>query len=375
MKAVAVLCPRLVLKKLWRKSIRQVTEPLFPGYLFARFNPNSEVAVAIPVGSTGHWPVPSGKTVYIAGGAIVRGRILCSGVENVRVMGRGMVDQSGGGVRIANATNVEISGIFARQFFTGGSRNVAIKNVKCMSFAGNGDGMNVICSTDVLIDGVFNRNSDDCVTVYGTRGGFTGGASRITIQNSTLWADVAHPILVGTHGNTPNPETLEELQFSNLDILDHMEPQLDYQGCMSLNAGDGNLIRNVRFENIRVEDFRQGQLVNLRVFYNRKYNTSPGRGIENVYFKNITYNGSHADNSMIAGYDDTRKVKNVVFENLVINGTLISDQMTKPAWYKTSDMARFFIGEHVEGVEFRAPGGAPSASPPPIPAANQKATP
>jgi hypothetical protein len=168
-----------------------------------------------------------------------------------------------------------------------------------------------------------------------------------------LWADVAHPILVGTHGDTPNPDTLEDLRFSNLDILDHMEPQIDYQGCMSLNAGDGNLIRNVRFENIRVENFRQGQLVNLRVFYNRKYNTSPGRGIENVYFKNITYNGSHAENSVIAGYDDIRNVKNVVFENLVINGTLISDQMTKPGWYKTSDMARFFVGEHVEGLVFR----------------------
>jgi hypothetical protein len=140
-----------------------------------------------------------------------------------------------------------------------------------------------------------------------------------------------------------------------------MEPQIDYQGCMSLNAGDGNLIRNVRFENIRVEDFRMGQLVNLRVFYNRKYNTSPGRGIENVWFKNITYNGSHANISLIAGYDDAREIKNIVFENLVINGTLISDRMTKPAWYKTSDMARFFVGEHVENLQFLGPGESPVA--------------
>lgn len=24
----------------------------------------------------------------------------------------------------------------------------------------------------------------------------------------------------------------------------------------------------------------------------------------------------------------------------------------KPAWYKTSDMARFFVGEHVDGIVF-----------------------
>jgi len=46
-------------------------------------------------------------------------------------------------------------------------------------------------------------------------------------------------------------------------------------------------------------------------------------------------------------------VKNITFENLRINGKLITDDMPgKPAWYKTGDMARIFIGEHVEGVSF-----------------------
>src|ERR1035437_4997089 len=88
------------------------------------------------------------------------------------------------------------------------------------------------------------RNSDDCIAIYGHRRNFYGNVQNITVRNSTLWADVAHPILVGTHGDTPNPDTLEDLRFSNLDIFDHMEPQIDYQGCMSRNAGDGNLNRN-----------------------------------------------------------------------------------------------------------------------------------
>ena len=91
------------------------------------------------------------------------------------------------------------------------------------------------------------------------------------MQNSTLWADVAHPIFIGIHGNVENPEILENLNYINIDILDHKEKQLDYQGCLAINAGDNNLIRNVRFENIRIEDFRQGQLVNLRIFFNEKY--------------------------------------------------------------------------------------------------------
>ena len=335
--------------------------------------------------------VPSGKTVYLAGGAVVRGQFICSGVNDVQILGRGMIFQSDspvravrttnstnfarsrggisrGGVAIVNSSNVVVSGIIVvpagNTVLIGNSQGVTLESIKSISCGGNYDGIDIFCSSNIVIEGAFMRNSDDCIAIYGHRRNFYGNVENIIVRNSTLWADVAHPILVGTHGDTPNPDTLEDLQFSNLDILDQMEPQIDYQGCMSLNAGDGNLIRNVRFENIHVEDFREGQLVNLRVFYNRKYNTSPGRGIENVYFKNITYNGSHAETSIIAGYDDVRMIKNVVFENLIINETLISDQMTKPGWYKTSDMARFFVGEHVEGIKFRNSDNAPSETVP-----------
>lgn len=67
-----------------------------------------------------------------------------------------------------------------------------------------------------------------------------------------------------------------------------------------------------------------------------------------------TYNGGNAELSIISGYNEERKVKKIVFETLVINGRLITGDMPgKPAWFKTSDMARFFVGENVEGIVFR----------------------
>jgi hypothetical protein len=183
--------------------------------------------------------------------------------------------------------------------------------------------------------------------------GFKGNSRNVTMKNSTLWADVAHPIFIGIHGNAKLLDTIENISYKNIDILDHKEAQLDYQGCMSINAGDNNLIRNVRFEDIRVEDFRQGQLVNLRIFYNEKYCEAPGKSIENILFKDIDYNGNNAEVSMISGYNSERMVKNIVFQNLKINGKLITDDMPdKPKWYKTGDMARIYVGEHVEDVKF-----------------------
>lgn len=105
------------------------------------------------------------------------------------------------------------------------------------------------------------------------------------MQNSTLWADVAHPIFIGLHGDVDRNEVMENLTYRNIDILDHREMQVDYQGCLAINAGDNNLVRNVRFENIRIENFRQGQLVNLRIFYNKKYCKAPAGALRMCFLK------------------------------------------------------------------------------------------
>ena len=70
------------------------------------------------------------------------------------------------------------------------------------------------------------------------------------------------------------PEILENLNYVNIDILELKEKQLNYQ-VVHINAGDENLIWN-GFEDIRIENFRQGQLVNLRIFFNEKY-CKPGK--------------------------------------------------------------------------------------------------
>ena len=306
--------------------------------------------------------VPSNTTVYIDGGARVKGTLIASGVENVKFYGRGEVhpEERGFGIEIRNSKNVEADGVIVTQIPVGGSDGVKISNVKAISSYGWGDGMNVFASDNVHYDRVFCRNSDDCSTIYATRKGYVGGCKNITMENSTLWADVAHPIMIGLHGSAKEigPEapadTITDITYRNIDILDHAEKQLDYQGCFGISCGDNNFVKNIVFDNIRVEDFREGQLFNIRIFFNKKYCAAPGSAVENVLFKDIVYNGSNAEPSMIIGYDDTRRVKDITFENLVINGVRITDDMPgKPKWYKTGDMARIFIGEHVDNVTFK----------------------
>ena len=310
----------------------------------------------------GYMNIPSNTTVYVDGGARVVGQLVTDSVSNVRFFGRGEIHPKGRGegIYIKRSKNIEAEGVIVTQIPVGESDSVRIANVKSISSYGWGDGMNVFASNNVSYDGVFCRNSDDCSTVYATRKGFKGGCRNITMENSTLWADVAHPIMIGLHGSAKEigpdapADTICDITYRNIDILDHAEKQIDYQGCFGISCGDNNVVRDITFDNIRVEDFRQGQLFNIRIFFNKKYCAAPGTCVDNVLFKDITYNGTGEEMSIIAGYNEDRKVSNITFDNLVINGVRISDDMPgKPKWYKTGDMARIFIGEHVNNVTFK----------------------
>ncbi|WP_330308126.1 MULTISPECIES: glycosyl hydrolase family 28 protein [unclassified Streptomyces] len=302
--------------------------------------------------------VPSGKTVYLAGGAVLTAQVFFKDVEKASLTGHGMLYANpGGAILCEGSKNIRVEDViimnpsgYAGIF--GESENVHVKKARSFSSKGNGDGFDVFSSSGIVFDGCFMRNSDDCFAIYAHRWNYYGDTRDITIQNCTLWADVAHPVNIGTHGNTDAPETIENLVIKNVDILDHREPQMGYQGCIALNPGDSNLIKNVRIEDVRIEDFRWGQVIHMRIMYNTKYNTSVGRGIEDVYVKNLSYTGTHANPSLFLGYDADHAIKNVTFENLVINGVVVADSMKKPSWYYTTDSVQWFYNEHVTGLKF-----------------------
>lgn len=179
------------------------------------------------------------------------------------------------------------------------------------------------------------------------------------------WADVAHPIMIGLHGDIERNEVIEQVVYDDIDILQQREKQIDYQGCIAINNGDNITVRNMTFRNIRIDDIDEGMLFNFRVCYNRKYCHAPGGGIHNITLENISYNGSHANLSLLTGYNEQRTLGGIRFKNLRINGQHIHGKMPgKPGWYKASDFARIFIGEHVGERYLRI--GRPTGSPLPV---------
>ena len=291
----------------------------------------------------------SGQTVYIDGGAVLDGAFVLESVHDVAIIGHGIIEQPKGGFLIKHSSNIRVEGLTfinpahgtlaCRQ-----SQHVVLSSIKTFSAVPWGDGINIYSCEDVSLDKAFIRTSDDCFTVYGHRDDTYGDARHIRVSNSVFWADTAHAMFLGMHGNTEKPETIEDVVFKNIDVLDLREDQPDYQGVMAIYAGDGNLVRNITFEDIRVDHIEEGKLFNFRVGYNSKYNSGPGRGIENITLRNIAFTGQGTVGaSVIEGYDQAHSVRHIEIENLRIDG----QKLTEPAHGVLE------IGHYADGVTFR----------------------
>ena len=282
----------------------------------------------------------SGGTIYIAGGAIVRGNIRGTGITNASVHGHGILQN--GGIHINNSSHISIEGIIIINspgwcIVPNQVDSSIIRDVKIINKGVSTDGSDPSGCRNLTFDNVFYRIPDDCISVKCYR--VTRSNLDIVIRNSVFWSDAAHCILIGPEGNGTSTE---RLLISNCDFLECKYTGSDYWGVFAITNGDNMTIRDITIENCRVEDFSCSNLVAFRIETNM-WVKAPGGPIRNVVFRNITYNGKNANASYIKGYDSTRCVDGVIFENLQINGRRIL----------SAGQGKFQLGPFASKVEFK----------------------
>ncbi|WP_404477986.1 glycosyl hydrolase family 28 protein [Novosphingobium sp. BL-52-GroH] len=263
----------------------------------------------------------SDTDVRLAGGAILKGQVDVSRAHDVRITGPGILQGGKEGISVLFSQNVEIDGPIVVNpkhytLFCGQSSGLTLRNLRTFSAGGWTDGIDSMSCSDVHVDGAFLRTSDDSIAIYADRWDYHGDARNHVVENSTLWADVAHPINIGLHGNKETPRTIEHLVFRNIDILGHDEDDRDYQGAMAITDGDNNLVRDVVFDDIRVDRIEEGMLFNFKVVFNQKYSLAPGRGIRDVTVRNVRLREGLVNRPVIAGFDAGRTVRGVVLEGV-----------------------------------------------------------
>lgn len=271
----------------------------------------------------------SHETLYIEGGTVLRACVVAEDAEDVRICGCGVLDgtrPAGAGVRplvtFSHCRDCRIEDVtFVRptnwMTLLGDCERVAIRNLHEIGEVVCSDGIDVVGSRDIEIDGCFLCNNDDCVVVKSMTKGYSGG-SRAT------WGDNVHGIRVrgcSLHnlgaGNAMEigfelrSDLVEDVLFEDIDVLAAHQNA----AVFSIHNGDHALVRHIRYRDIRVEHY-WNKLVDIRILRSRYTKDSePGR-VEDVAFEHIRCVPNIFNTpSLIGGFDSAHRVSGVVFDD------------------------------------------------------------
>lgn len=284
----------------------------------------------------------SNQTIYIAGGAVVNANIRGSDLENVRICGRGLLN---GKIRISNATDLHVEGIFIRN--TSGwsntltnCHNSSYRNVKVFGFEAiySVDGINPVSCTNFTIDDCFMRCRDDCVAIKSMN--YDLKVDSIFVTNNVMvgWA-CSDGVTIGFE---LNGSPVSNIYVKNCDILyARGGGGTGGHSGFSIVCDGPALISNVNYEDIRIENDVEFKNLELIITNGTIYGKDLPGHIKGIHLKNISWENTEKP-FIINGFSSENLIEDVVFEHCMIGGKLL----------KSTEDADFRINDFVRNVTF-----------------------
>ncbi len=330
----------------------------------------------------------SNQTLFIDEGALVYGSVHAEDAENIRIIGRGILDNSknkekilfdvnavGNTMDVRNSvrthtikldycTNIEIDGITMRDSLVynikpSGCKNINIKNIKiigCWRF--NSDGIDMHNCEDVHISDCFIRTFDDSICVKGFdfysaediakatweathhNGKVYDTFKNVLVERCVIWNDWGKCLEIGAETKA---EEMCNIHFKDCDVI-HSSIAV-----LTCSNGDYAHIHDVIYENINIEyeenvlqpaiqssdsdkyvsqdpDYSPIMLL-VGVYFFEEYSRGVVRRgtVNDITFKNINLYARQKPAIEFVGYDAEHKCKNIVIDGLYQNGQKITD--------------------------------------------------
>jgi hypothetical protein len=292
----------------------------------------------------------SDTTTYLAPGAVVLAKVAATGVRNVTLRGGGILAAEwlpgdplpfscrhcgcpgSHGISIANASGVTVQGITLMHvngwmFELESVVGARVSGIREIGWRCNNDGIDIVSSQDVVVEGCFIRSADDAIAVKGLNP--TMDTRNVTVRDSILFP----------HGNCM--EVGFELFNNFVQGVTFERNQCWHQmmSAMSVHDGGHATVTGLSYRDIIVEglfappkqvphDISYGyKLLDLQII--QSHYSGPDmnhRGaISNVLYSNISYrsNGLQWVRSRMAGNSSAHAVAGVRIEGFSINGTRV----------------------------------------------------
>lgn len=332
----------------------------------------------------------SNQTLFIDEGAVVYACVRAKEASNIKILGRGILDNSRNKeeilfeaneqnntravlnarrlhtVQLEFCENIEIEGITIRDSLVYNIRpivckNLSISNVKLIgNWRYNSDGIDMHNCVNVDIDNCFIRTFDDCLCIKGfdstcMHSGDKGQFTQAKITNCVLWNDWGRCLEIGAETRTVE---ICDILFENCHIIHVTMPALDCQNA------DYAYIHDVIYRNIDVEyddiipecvlqtsddmcyeaydtDYAPS-LIGIKVIYHHEYSANgERRGInKNITFENIRLYGRHKPKIEIESYNEEFASTGILIKNLYHNGNVVSGEQCD---IKTDNYSEFRI--------------------------------
>jgi polygalacturonase len=320
----------------------------------------------------------SNQTLYLESGAKLKGMVRIRDAENVKIMGRGMIDgtdnKSDGNSRFSNqqfrliymdnSKNIRIEGI---TLFN--SLRWTVHSYACISGCQN-----------VKVTDSFVRANDDCIVLkslslednmyYPNPRTKNPDVKNILVEGCSLWnMSYGNVFEIGFELRC---DKIADITFRDCDVL----MQEGRGAVCSIHNSDNAVVENVLYDNIRIENANQARshkLFDVAIlfsywsydrFSNRqmrdKYRYSdawenllpvlPGkeefhathRGhVRNIHFRNIQVLDGKFPYSVINGFDKDHIVDGVTFENISVQGRKINNAKELKLFSKYAENIQF----------------------------------
>lgn len=281
------------------------------------------------------------QTLYIAGGAVIHGIVNANFAENVKVLGRGIIDGSqyktwGGStayvpLKFDNCENIEIRDVIALNpnawvLNSMSTKNALVDGVRIVSSRPNGDGITLQSCENYTVQNCFVRSWDDSLVVKN----YAGDSNNITFQDNQLWTDLAQSMEIGFETNKGKKENavISNVTFENITVLNNY-----HKPVISVHNADDAMVKDITFRNITVENAQMGSgdgsemayLIDLFITQNSNWSSTKERGqIRNVLIDGVTVLSGKFNGSRIMGYDETHTIEDITIKNMEILGEKIS---------------------------------------------------
>lgn len=295
----------------------------------------------------GEWEIgtialDNGQTLYVSGGAVVHGTVNASFVDDIKIMGRGIIDGSeytgwkGQAAKIAmqidNCNNVSVEGVMLlnpNAWVCQGyeTKNGVIDNIKIISSRPNGDGITLQSCQNMEVKNCFVRSWDDSLVIKN----YAGNSDNISFKNMQLWTDLAQSMEIGYETNKGQKEnaTITNISFEDITVLHNF-----HKPVISVHNADDATVEDILFKNITVEDAQMGSgdgaeapyLIDLNIALSGNWSSTRERGqIKNVTIDGVTVLSGRECPSRINGFDEEHMVDGVTIKNLNVLGKDIKD--------------------------------------------------